>query len=1094
MAVLSLLTWEGLLLFLGFIHIHCFNVDVRMPFIKQGPENSYFGFSIAQHKINDSGQYLLLVGAPKYSLNATYSPGGVYQCNVNNDPSCRIIGIETAFNEYSVEMTNGQWMGGTVRSSGEGIALACAFRYMQNYNPLGRCASLLNNLNPDREIRQCEEDSRDNEGTSYCQAGASAQVTRDEEIVLGAPGSVDWTGQISRIYITGSIFDFTRDKSWSHTYAYQVEDKPPAVDKNSYMGFSVTSGKFRGFSERVYVGGAPRSNSVGQVVVFKKSNSNLLYFKQSILSGTMAFSAFGTDLAAVDFDSDGYDDLVVGCPLYTKTDVNTNMFAGGAIYVYSSKSPLTSATVPLIITLDMAESECDKMRCLEARFGQSLSKAGDLNLDGYPDLAVGAPYDNFGRGAIYLFHGSAKGINPKYVQKITATEVDASIRTFGYSLSGGLDLDENGYPDVTVGAYGSNKAIMLRTRPIVHLFPNITFFPKKFNLSKPAGCQFDDPAFTTKPRYCVELKICLKFSAKPVHSFSTAQKFDVKVVAEKDKVEKRIFFKGAPQPDMVSYTQELRYQDLEGCQKLVIYLADNIKDKLTPIQVDVSYNLYESPSQRRRRLAVEDINKFPILLIVNQTDETSVTSFSEKIDFVKKCGLDDICQSNLELQMSLKPLQKDGNEYVLSIGENDLFKVQIKLTNFGEPAYEPSFYLVVPETMQYAGSTPIYPPGLSPPACININTTTIFCELTNPFGNSVKSNERTEFNIELDATNLPLNLTTFTIRGLFNTTSKEQSLNNDEVTLPVKMVTRTNIKVFGEAGPAHDVVFKGPIRGASAIRDEDSIGPAVNHTYTIYNEGVGAVGSAELEIFWPVEVNPGEYDSGKYLLYLMQTESLDRSKAQCIHEPEYYNVLQVAVKTAVVVNNGEGPEYVPADSRRRREVGNEEEIPTSTTPKPPRESGSGRKVIKLGCADKSAKCIRIRCRVFRLDKKQSVKIVVRARLWESTLLQDYPSYEVQISSLARVTVSPDLNIFQDTSDDESTATTYAVPESKPTAKQELQWWIILVAALGGIILLIIVIVILYKCGFFKRRKPEGYEPTYQGEIKKSKDYDNVDYT
>lgn len=58
-------------------------------------------------------------------------------------------------------------------------------------------------------------------------------------------------------------------------------------------------------------------------------------------------------------------------------------------------------------------------------------------------------------------------------------------------------------------------------------------------------------------------------------------------------------------------------------------------------------------------------------------------------------------------------------------------------------------------------------------------------------------------------------------------------------------------------------------------------------------------------------------------------------------------LIKPQVKTAVVVNNGEGPEYVAADSRRRREVGNEEEIPTSTTPKPPRESGSGRKVIKL---------------------------------------------------------------------------------------------------------------------------------------------------
>lgn len=44
------------------------------------------------------------------------------------------------------------------------------------------------------------------------------------------------------------------------------------------------------------------------------------------------------------------------------------------------------------------------------------------------------------------------------------------IRTFGYSLSGnGIDLDQNGYPDLISGAYESDMAILIRARPIVNL-------------------------------------------------------------------------------------------------------------------------------------------------------------------------------------------------------------------------------------------------------------------------------------------------------------------------------------------------------------------------------------------------------------------------------------------------------------------------------------------------------------------------------------------------------------------------------------------------------------------------------------------------
>ena len=61
------------------------------------------------------------------------------------------------------------------------------------------------------------------------------------------------------------------------------------------------------------------------------------------------------------------------------------------------------------------------MTLLIDRFGFGLTSLGDINRDGYEDIAVGAPYE--GRGAVYVYLGSRDGLITKHGQ------VSAGIRS-----------------------------------------------------------------------------------------------------------------------------------------------------------------------------------------------------------------------------------------------------------------------------------------------------------------------------------------------------------------------------------------------------------------------------------------------------------------------------------------------------------------------------------------------------------------------------------------------------------------------------------------------------------------------------------------
>jgi hypothetical protein len=89
-------------------------------------------------------------------------------------------------------------------------------------------------------------------------------------------------------------------------------------------------------------------------------------------------------------------------------------------------------------------------------FASSIARLGDINGDGYADFVVGAPGADGGRGSVSVFHGGAE--LPSTPSQVIAYPGPASAYgerpRFGSALAGGGDLNGDGPPDFVVGAPG----------------------------------------------------------------------------------------------------------------------------------------------------------------------------------------------------------------------------------------------------------------------------------------------------------------------------------------------------------------------------------------------------------------------------------------------------------------------------------------------------------------------------------------------------------------------------------------------------------------------------------------------------------------
>jgi hypothetical protein len=311
-------------------------------------------------------------------------------------------------------------------SSGGPMGTDYDILYATEYTPPSAGTLLLTLDSPDPQI-----------GGFFGQAVAVGDVDGDTyaDIAVGAPaedvgGAASDEGQVH-------VF-FGPDGSRRFTLT------APAPQAEASFGSSVAVGDVNGDGKADIVVGA-RDEDVGggakqgRVYVFSGPDGQLLWTLDT--PNIAPYGWFGWSVAVVgDVNADGKADIAVGAP---GQNVGVNNGAGRA-YVFSG------VTGQALSTLESPYAEWG------GQFGWSVAGVGDLNGDTYPDIAVGAPYEDVGggesdEGRVSFFSGSGSSppLDPLFV--LESPSPGDGDGHFGFSVAAG-DVNNDGGTDIVIGA------------------------------------------------------------------------------------------------------------------------------------------------------------------------------------------------------------------------------------------------------------------------------------------------------------------------------------------------------------------------------------------------------------------------------------------------------------------------------------------------------------------------------------------------------------------------------------------------------------------------------------------------------------------
>ena len=285
-------------------------------------------------------------------------------------------------------------------------------------------------------------------------------------LVIGVPrediDKVSDAGAVNVLYSSALGLSTEGNQFWHQ----DVPGVAGAAEEWDQFGFALAAGDFNGDGYADLAVGVPYedvgdTSSAGLVHVFYataeglSSEGNEMWNQGTpdIEGAVEAYDNFGYALATGDFNGDGYDDLAIGVPY---EDKSYEPDTGAVNVIYGSPDGLTANGNQIWDQDDFFGDATEP----GDRFGYSLA-TGDFNGDGYDDLAIGAPFEDWvatDAGAVNVLYGSSSGLSATGGQ--TWGQADRFIEdspekfdNFGYSLAAG-DFNGDGRDDLAIGVPG----------------------------------------------------------------------------------------------------------------------------------------------------------------------------------------------------------------------------------------------------------------------------------------------------------------------------------------------------------------------------------------------------------------------------------------------------------------------------------------------------------------------------------------------------------------------------------------------------------------------------------------------------------------